>query len=232
MKAKIINLGCALVVGVLAIGASLGYAQEEVSSQAEVSKAVLAGANREQMIGARREVLFESLSDKEKAKLLALKKTDPDKFREVVREKLKERWEYLKKLRQDNPEKFRKVMESARQRIRKRLEELRKKDPEKFKQIMAKHRERMRRRLEELRKKDPEKFRKVIARRRQMVRKRLEKICEEDPDRCAAIKGKIKKRWDVFRTEHPEEYKRIEQRWRGKKGAGRGIGTGLGLGKE
>jgi hypothetical protein len=143
-----------------------------------------------------REVIFEVLSDEEKNNLVKLKAEDPQKFKAVIEQTLKEKGQYLKDLRESDPEEFKEVVRNAQQRIRERMETLREKDPEKFEEIITRARNRRRQHLEALCKEDPEKCKELKEQRLQRIRDMLRDLKEEDPESYEKIIRWLRSRED------------------------------------
>lgn len=149
---------------------------------------------KESKRGIARELIFENLSQEEKNALAQLRKKDPEKFKEILKQKLKERREVLKKLKEENPEEFKKVMSRTRERIRQRMTKLKEEDPEKFKQLMQKRARMKKQRVKKLCRDDPEKCREILQKRKENFKKKLEELKEIDPERYAEIKKCLKRR--------------------------------------
>src|SRR3989338_1490888 len=67
--------------------------------------------------------------------------------------------EELKKLKQENPEKFRELIKERKGKIKEKLQELKERDPEKYEEVRERAFEKRRAKLEELKRENPEKFR-------------------------------------------------------------------------
>ncbi|MDD4954734.1 MAG: hypothetical protein PHP17_01680 [Candidatus Omnitrophica bacterium] len=105
-----------------------------------------------------RVLVFESLSEQEKKELIELRKTDKEKFRAVLKDKLVAKKAELEQLKKNDPEKFKAIMAGARAKIKARLAELKKNNPQKYEELTAKRRERIKARLEYLKQNDPQKY--------------------------------------------------------------------------
>lgn len=105
-----------------------------------------------------RVLVFESLSEGEKKELIELRKTDKEKFRAILKEKLVAKKAELEELKKNDPEKFKALMIKARAKIKERLAQLKKNNPKKYEELMAKRRERIKARLEYLKQNDPQKY--------------------------------------------------------------------------
>ena len=105
-----------------------------------------------------RVLVFEALPDKEKDELIELRKTDKEKFRAILKEKLVAKRQELEQLEKNDPEKFKALMERTTAKIKARLTELKKNNPKKYEELKAKRREHLKRRLEYLKENDPQKY--------------------------------------------------------------------------
>lgn len=105
-----------------------------------------------------RVLVFETLSEKEKKELIELRKTDKEKFRAILKEKLIVKKQELEQLKKNDPEKFKLLMKQTKAKIRNRLIELKKTNPKKYEELKAKRREHFKRRLEYLKENDPKKY--------------------------------------------------------------------------
>jgi molybdopterin converting factor small subunit len=105
-----------------------------------------------------RVLVFEALSDKEKKELIELRKTDKEKFRAILKEKLVAKKHELEQLKENDPEKFKLIIEQTKAKIKARLAELKKNNPKKYEELKAKRREHFKKRLEYLKENDPQKY--------------------------------------------------------------------------
>ena len=156
-----------------------------------------------------KELIFEGLSQEEKNALAELRKKDPEKFKESLKQKLKEQREVLKKLKEENPEEFKKVVGKKRQKIRERMRKLKEEDPEKFKELMCKRAQMRKKRLKKLCQDDPEKCREIMGKRREHFKEKLEELKETDPQKYEQIKERIKRR---------KEKRKQHEGWKEKEG--------------
>lgn len=105
-----------------------------------------------------RVLVFESLSEKDKKELIELRKTDKEKFRAILKEKLGAKKQELEQLKKNDPEKFKALVEGAKAKIKQRLAELKKNNPKKYEELKAKRKEHLKKRLEYLKENDPQKY--------------------------------------------------------------------------
>lgn len=105
-----------------------------------------------------RVLVFETLSEKEKKELIELRKTDKEKFRAILREKLMAKKTELEALKKNDPEKFKLLIETTRAKIKNRLIELKKNNPQKYEELKARRREHLKERLKYLKENDPKKY--------------------------------------------------------------------------
>jgi len=103
-----------------------------------------------------------------KEDLLKLKKENPERFKETVKEKTEQIRKRLEELKQGDPERYHRVMQKVRQRRLVGLERLRKEDPEKFKGLMQKRRENFQQRLEKLKTENPEEYKRIMEHKKKM----------------------------------------------------------------
>ena len=177
-------------------------------------------------------VIFETLPEEERNTLIELRKSDPEKAKEVIRQKIKERGEYLKNLKETDPERFKEIIELARDRVkaqhaaRKLVHEsfteeekeafqtLREQDPQKAREsIEEKVQERIEY-LKDLKNTDPEKFVAITeklyqkGRGRRMVTREIIFESLSDEEKKALVK---------LRAEDPEKFKAVvEEKLKGK----------------
>ncbi|MCD6583179.1 MAG: hypothetical protein J7K71_00605 [Candidatus Omnitrophica bacterium] len=192
-RVKILTL--AITANLLFFGTSLAQSSQEISSPPEVDLKSFPEEGHLYLDSKEvtSDVIFESLPKDDKEALLFLKEKDPNKFRKVIKEKLKKQKEYLKRLRREDPEKFNEIVRKAKKKIRKRLQRLREVNPEKFRELMRRRAFIRRKRLRELCRENPEKCKEVIARRREVLRKRLQELKQEDPQRYEKMKDRLRK---------------------------------------
>lgn len=93
-------------------------------------------------------------------KMMSLKKTHPEKYRQVKRKIRGMRQSWLRQLKTQDPAKYEQVMEQRRVRMQVRLAELKKTDPNRYQKIMA-FKEKLAH-LEELKEKDPKAYKEFI----------------------------------------------------------------------
>jgi len=105
-----------------------------------------------------RVLVFEALPESEKKGLIELRKTDKEKFKAILKEKLVAKKQELEHLKKNDPEKFKGLIEEARTKIKSRLAELKKNNPQKYEELKAKRREHLKKRLEFLKENDPKKY--------------------------------------------------------------------------
>jgi hypothetical protein len=91
------------------------------------------------------------------------------------------------RLRQEDPEKFREMVRERAQDLRGKLQDLKEKDPQKYEQVVAKIRRMKIERLRRLKTEDPEKFRQIVERRREHVEERLGRLKETDPQKYEKV---------------------------------------------
>ena len=109
-----------------------------------------------------------------------LRREDPEKFREMVRERARDLRGKLQDLKEKDPQKYEQVVARIRQMKIERLRRLKTEDPEKFREIMENRRERVEKRLDRLKETDPQKYEKVKAFREKLGR--LKEMREKDPE--------------------------------------------------
>jgi gas vesicle protein len=134
-------------------------------------------------------ILFELLSEQDKKELADLRKTDKEKFREVARQKLRERGRELEELKSKNPEKFDKLVAQAREKAKQRMAEFVKKNPEKFKEFQKRRLERLKRELEYLKENDPDSYQKLLR----IIKEKRDEGVHERHDR-----GIVDENGDIF----------------------------------
>lgn len=105
-----------------------------------------------------RVLVFEALSEGEKKELLQLRKTDKEKFKAILNEKLVAKKQELEALEKSDPEEFKLLIQKAKAKIRTRLAELKKSNPKKYEELKAKRREHLKKRLNYLKENDPKKY--------------------------------------------------------------------------
>lgn len=172
MKTKLnIIVAIALSINLSALG-GFSYAQTNASSDNSGEKGVKQEISRPDRPnpGQRRFT---------KEDLLQLKKEDPEKFQEVVRQIRKRIEGRLERLKQADPEKYNKVMQSIRQRQSQNLARLRKEDPEKFKEIIRNKQESIRQRLEKMKTENPQEYQRTVQRIKQI--QGLRRLRRENP---------------------------------------------------
>lgn len=208
------NMEKLLIAGVFMaiIGGRVAYAQ---GNQEE--KTVKSGDSVAEGIPVENEVAFEVFSDQEKEDLVKLKKEDPEKFKELVKSKVKEKREYLRNLKESDPEKYKEVVSQAREKIKQRLQKLKEENPEKFEKIMQ-HRQQMRKkRLQQICESNPEKCAEIKQRRQEYLRQRLAELKETDPEKYEKIMQRIKTgefsgNLEKIKEKNPELYEKIKKR--------------------
>ncbi|UCC95553.1 MAG: hypothetical protein JSW40_02085 [Candidatus Omnitrophota bacterium] len=181
-----------------------------------------------------RGLVFEDLTDEERQALAELRKQDPQKLREVLEQKLKEKAEYLKELKETDPEKLREIVEGLRSKVIKRevttalifeslsdtdkkaLVELRKKDPEAYKEALAERLKEKHEYLKNLKETDSEKFKAVTHKAHQKLQSRMEHLRAKDPEKFEKIvawrRDEMKKKVEAACKENPQKCKEIKER--------------------
>lgn len=97
-------------------------------------------------------VLFETLTDKQKKQIVALR----NKYREALAKAVKKRAEQLKEIKADDPEQFEQIIAEAREEVRTRIKNQKKHHPQKFEQFQKMNPEYLGKRMEWLKEKDPQ----------------------------------------------------------------------------
>jgi F0F1-type ATP synthase membrane subunit b/b' len=97
-------------------------------------------------------VLFETLTDEQKTKIVALR----NKYQEALDKAVKKRGEELKEIKADNPEQFEQIIEEAKDKVRARMKNQKKNHPQKFKQFQRMNPEYLGKKMEWLKEKDPQ----------------------------------------------------------------------------
>ncbi|MFB3919305.1 MAG: hypothetical protein ACE14U_04465 [Candidatus Velamenicoccus archaeovorus] len=113
------------------------------------------------------------------------------------------------RLRREDPEKFHQLVRDRAQALRGKLRDLKEKDPQKYEQVVARIRQMKIERLRRLKTEDPEKFSRIMERRRQAVDKRLSRLKETDPqkyEKVVAFKEKLGHLQEL-RQEDPEAFR-------------------------
>ncbi len=108
-----------------------------------------------------------------------LRREDPEKFRQLVRERAQMLREKLLDLKEKDPRRYEQVTARIRQMRIERLRRLKAEDPEKFRQFVEHRRQRVEQRLSRLKETDPQKYEKVVAFREKL--RRLKDLREKDP---------------------------------------------------
>jgi DNA anti-recombination protein RmuC len=119
--------------------------------------------------------------------------------------------EDLLRLKKENPEKFQETVRQIRKRIVERLERLKQTDPQRYNRIMQGIRQRQVQNLARLKKENPEKFQEIIKKRQEAIRQRLEKMKTENPKEYQRSVQRIKQIQGVrrFRRENPAAFNRF-----------------------
>jgi hypothetical protein len=113
------------------------------------------------------------------------------------------------RLRREDPEKFHQLVRQRAQALREKLQDLKEKDPQKYAQVTARIRQMKIERLRRLKAEDPEKFRRIVAYRRQHIEQRLSRLKETDPqkyEKVMALREKLRRLKELKETD-PEAFR-------------------------